>query len=718
MVFLSPKNWKLPIIWISILGLFLASQTTFAAISVYESFVATNASKTELIGETSGEQFGAVVVSGDFNHDKIQDIAVGSPFFSMGDSEWNGKVTIIFGKKNFNMKNYDLAKSEPDVVFYGAHSGDQFGNAITVGDFNNDKIDDIAMGAYNAYNEGSRSGKVYIVFGQSTWSRQSYNFLSDKPNIELRGISSDEGFGLSLSTIDINSDNVDDVLVGSPFSSSEVIKKSGLVYTYFGKSTSASTAVYTSNDANVTFYGQTENERFGSSISGGHILSVDTNDIVIGAYTSDVGSMRQAGKIYFYKGVRKFPSKIRSSTSVIKGIHEKEWFGFSVSVGDVNGDRKDDIAISSFPYNGNRDAAKVAVFYSKKTFGEEGTVFVADSDTSDVIIENPRGQSLIGASVLLSDINSDKKAEIIVGAPGVGDPTSSDSGDVYIIFNGNTSKKLIYSADYESVTSTVHGENADDWFGYSIAVVDFNRDGYKDLAVGSRYSDAGKSSNNGKVFVLYGSSQPYGKMKTVLSPDDHFVKRAELIHQVIERLDLKNTKADIIKDCYAYKNFCLFNFVAMSLYNEIQLDPKPILYPDIQTDSKYYEDVVIGTMLGLINGNNTEKDSPFYPDKPMSRIQTLKIILGAADLVKPMYRFELVRELGSFDKLLKQPSYFEDIDSKISSMWWYPRYTNFAVEHGIVKKMRFFRPDDKITVGELVSMLNNTMAYLKFRPKS
>jgi hypothetical protein len=669
------------------------------------------------IGETSGEQFGSIVASGDFNHDKIQDIVVGSPFSSTGDSEWNGKATIIFGKKNFNVKEYDLAKSEPDVVFYGAHSGDQFGNAITVGDFNNDKIDDIAVGAYNAHNEVSRSGKVYVIFGQSTWSRQSYNFLLDKPNIELVGISSDEGFGMSLSTIDINSDNVDDLLVGSPFSSSEIIKKSGLVYVYFGKSTTASTAVYSSREANVVFYGQSENERFGSSISGGHILTGDLNDIIIGAYTSDELSIRQAGKVYFYKGRRNFPSKMRTPTSVIKGIHEKEWFGFSLSVGDVNGDKKDDIAISSFPYNGNRDAAKVAVFYGKRTFGDEGTSFEADTDTPDIIVENPRGQALIGATVLLDDINADKKAEIIIGAPGIGNPTSTDSGDVYIIFSGDTSEKLVYSADYESVPSTIHGENADDWFGYSVTVLDFNRDGYKDLAVGSRYSDLGKSSNNGKVFVLYGASQPYGKMKTVLSPDDHFVKRAELIHQVIDKLDLKNSKADLIEDCYAYKNFCLFNFVAMSLYNDIRLDPKPILYPDVQADSKYYEDVVIGTMLGLINGSNTEKNSPFYPDKPMSRIQTLKIILGAADLVKPMYRFELVRDLGSFDQLLSQSSYFEDIDPKISNMWWYPRYTNFAVEHGIIKEMRFFRPDDKITVGELETMLNNTMAYLKSRSK-
>ena len=86
-------------------------------------------------------------------------------------------------------------------------------------------------------------------------------------------------------------------------------------------------------------------------------------------------------------------------------------------------------------------------------------------------------------------------------------------------------------------------------------------------------------------------------------------------------------------------------------------------------------------------------------------------------MVKPLYRFELVRKLGSVEELLSQPSAFEDIDPSINNMWEYPRYTNFALENGIIKQMRYFRPDDKITVGELASMLNNTMAYLKSQSK-
>jgi len=88
------------------------------------------------------------------------------------------------------------------------------------------------------------------------------------------------------------------------------------------------------------------------------------------------------------------------------------------------------------------------------------------------------------------------------------------------------------------------------------------------------------------------------------------------------------------------------------------------------------------------------------------------VILGAADLVNSKYKFELVAILGTEDKLFNQKSYFQDIDSKIDTMWWYPRYVNFAVENGIVSEGEYFRPNDKITVWEFNAMIDRTIEFL------
>ena len=145
MVFFDSNYRKLLIIWALVLSLLITSGTAFGAILVYESFASTNNSKTEIVGDTLGEQFGSIVVSGDVNHDGTDDLIIGSPFSSIGDSEWNGKASVFFGKKKTDIGTNNLNPLKPDVVFYGAYSGDQLGSAITVGDVNGDKIDDVII---------------------------------------------------------------------------------------------------------------------------------------------------------------------------------------------------------------------------------------------------------------------------------------------------------------------------------------------------------------------------------------------------------------------------------------------------------------------------------------------------------------------------------------------------------------------------------------------
>jgi hypothetical protein len=712
MPLLSLKHWKISLAWVSILSLFLTCRPVFAEITVYESFSSTNPSKIELIGKSPGEQLGASIATGDFNGDGIDDVIIGSPFSSIGRREWNGKVSVVFGKAKSKVKKVDFANSNPDIVFYGERAGDQLGTSVAAGDYNNDGIDDLIIGAYNASYGSARPGKVYVVFGRLTWDGQPIDFFIENPDLKLVGGALDSGFGLTLSTADINNDDIDDILIGAPFSSSETVDKSGIVYAFFGEKNPVSMGVYMSDMADVIFYGQDSNERFGSAIASGHIINDDFNDIVISAYTANDGEKNQVGKVYIFKGLSKPLKKLRSPVFTFVGENVNEWAGYAIAVDDLNGDGIDDVAISSFPYNGLRYLGKISVFYSKKSF-TRGSEIVVKNDNANIVIEEPNDEAIIGASILLDDFNSDGKSEIIIGAPGIGDPASTMPGDVYMIFDDGKSKRAFYSVNDEFATSTIHGENADDWFGYSIASLDFNGDGYKDLAIGSRYSDRIDSDNNGKVFIVFGNGGPVGKEKKVASPGDQKITRSEVLHEVIERLDLKAKKADFIANCYEYKEFCLFNFIAMSLYNDIKLEPKPILYPDISENSKYYEDIVIGTMLGLVNGMVSEKNTPFRPNDPISRINALKIVLGAADLVKPMYRFELAKELGSYENLVTQPSYFEDVDPKITYMWEYPRYTNFAVENGIIKKADRFRPTDKITVKELNSIITNTLKYLK-----
>lgn len=705
------KYWTIYVISTLVLASILTPSTALAEITTYESFMATNPSKIELTGDSAGEQLGAAIIKGDFNGDGVDDLGIGSPFSSIEQREFNGKVSIFFGKKNIKLRENYLNTLVPDIAFYGAFSGDQLGTSLTAGDFNNDGIDDITIGAFNAYHKSKRPGKVYIVSGQKKWDRQSYDFLTTKPDTLFMGVDNDDGFGMTLSTVDINNDNVDDLMIGSPFSSSPEFKRSGIVYGFFGGVNLMSTSVNYSDEADLIIYGNALNERFGSTIAGGKIFDKNM-DLIIGAYTADDGDKSQVGKVYLYKSSKKNTLNTNIPYATLVGTNESEWFGFEVASADINDDGQDDILVTSFPYNGLHSLGKASVFYSKEEAFKRGSVTYAEEKNTDMILKEPRGESLIGASIVTDYFNKNESIDIVVGAPGIGDLKSSEAGDVYMISDEEVNKTALYSADGQSVTSTIHGESADDWFGSAIESLDFNNDGYKDLAIGSRYSNSINSSDNGKVFILFGKAEPYGKMKTVVELADRNIGRGKVVHEVIEKLDLKTKKAELIGSCYEYKEFCLFNFMAMSLYSDIQLEPRPLLYPDVPETYEYYEDIVIGTMLGLINGSQGEKDTPFHPEYSISRINALKIILSAADLVKPKYRFELIRDFGGHENLIKQQSFFEDVDPAISTMWWYPRYTNFAFKAGIIPKTQDFRPHDKITIGEFDDMLEKTLEYL------
>lgn len=107
-----------------------------------------------------------------------------------------------------------------------------------------------------------------------------------------------------------------------------------------------------------------------------------------------------------------------------------------------------------------------------------------------------------------ADFNNDGRGDILIGVPGEDTKHASDAGAVNIVYgafdppylNGNLGQFIHQNSD-----NVNDKEENGDHFGASVAVGDFNGDGYDDAAIGVPDEDVGSVGNGGGVEVIYGS---------------------------------------------------------------------------------------------------------------------------------------------------------------------------------------------------------------------
>lgn len=196
--------------------------------------------------------------AGDFNHDGINDLLIGSIEASMNTAiSSKGKAYIVYGDANIgNTGVIDLNDLDGSNGFSvtGESAYDYFSYAVSfAGDVNGDEIDDVIFGAFRTDANGQfHSGSSYLLFGGQGIGNAGFFDLSEldgSNGVAIYGVDVQDGLGLTVSNAgDFNQDGFDDVIIGNNYIIQE--NKGSAAYVVFGNTTLGHNGVFMLSDLN------------------------------------------------------------------------------------------------------------------------------------------------------------------------------------------------------------------------------------------------------------------------------------------------------------------------------------------------------------------------------------------------------------------------------------------------------------------------------------
>lgn len=399
--------------------------------------------------------------------------------------------------------------------FIAEYDNDYLGyNGLTSGDINGDGIKDLILGAQGYDNNGlNNTGRIYVFYGR--------NFSGDinvqTADIIIDGVTDGGAYsGAGVLSCDVDGDGLYDIMTNAAEIDCVVIDPRGNMpftlcnfYIFLGK-TLITKNYFTTDEADAVITGFFDSTDWRNSIFrvGENPVSGDFNndgydDIVFTAkHCTEWSEVELKGYIFYGRNVfTKKNMSILEKDAVFYCNTDYSTFPYYLflpkKTGDINGDKADDLIITTWITYKNEIISSSCLNYGRKF---KDSINLA---LSDVIIKaEPSISDIIDGmgTIFIQDINNDTFADIILGRPTF-DKTylSSLEGIVYILYGSDQLSPFI-SSDNVNVTieGTVEGY-FDGEIGESITCGNLNDNKNSDMVIRSN-----GCSLRGKLFLYNG----------------------------------------------------------------------------------------------------------------------------------------------------------------------------------------------------------------------
>jgi hypothetical protein len=247
--------------------------------------------------------FGASLAAGDFDNDGFADLAVGVPLEDVGSIQGAGAVNVLHGAPaGLTGTGSQLLTQNSPGIPATAESDDGFGGALATGNFDNDTLTDLAVGAAGE-DVGSinAAGAINMLHGATGTGAQL--FTQDSPGIPGTAAPFDF-FGASLAAGNFDNDGLADLAVGVPREVVSTIEIAGAVNVLYGEAgglTATGSQLFTQDSPGVP--GAAElGDRFGDTLATGDFDNDGFADLGVGVPDEAVGSIIAAGAVNVLDG--------------------------------------------------------------------------------------------------------------------------------------------------------------------------------------------------------------------------------------------------------------------------------------------------------------------------------------------------------------------------------------------------------------------------------
>ena len=443
------------------------------------------------------------LASGDFDGDGVSDLAIGARFADPPSAGTDaGSVYLIRGASDLPGE-VDLGAAEQDLVITGPHAGANFGFSTVAADLNGDGTDDLAVGAAFARTDDFDTGAVYVFFGPLPVDGSEIAAAS--ADVVIGGESASGFFGDSLAAGDVNADGVRDLIVGATFDRSGRSGgvRGGGVYVFTGRS--GWPAQLSAGDADVSIFGEDDLDELGDFVASGDVNGDGRDDIVATAEAADgpQNDRQTAAHVYVLfgrEGLEGTYEAAEDADVVIYGARARDTLGFSLAIGDLDGDGTDDLAMGARLADGG-GVTRAGVVYVLPGGDLPAEIDLASPPDSVRAFHGASSGDVLGSIVHIADVNGDGRNELLASARSASPPGRALAGAVYIV-PGLPDTGLASVAAAASTTVLGHADG--DGLGGNVLAADLDGDGRAELViVAEKAAGPGDSRPGaGRVYII------------------------------------------------------------------------------------------------------------------------------------------------------------------------------------------------------------------------